>query len=123
MDILGTLKGLAEDSGFGLFFTEDGWKYLVMLLISFVLLYLGIKKKFEPLLLVGIAIGCLLTNLPGAGLYTPELWDVYAGTKGAQFVTASGDVLTHVTFTDIIHYGGLLDILYIGVKSGLYPCL
>ncbi|MBP3378919.1 MAG: sodium ion-translocating decarboxylase subunit beta [Clostridia bacterium] len=123
MDILGTLKGLAEDSGFGLFFAEDGWKYLVMLLISFVLLYLGIKKKFEPLLLVGIAFGCLLTNLPGAGLYTPELWDVYAGTEGAQFVTASGDVLTHVTFTDIIHYGGLLDILYIGVKSGLYPCL
>ncbi|MBR4079093.1 MAG: sodium ion-translocating decarboxylase subunit beta, partial [Christensenellaceae bacterium] len=123
MDILGTLKGLAEDSGFGLFFAENGWKYLVMLLISFVLLYLGIKKKFEPLLLVGIAFGCLLTNLPGAGLYTPELWDVYAGTEGAQFVTASGDVLTHVTFTDIIHYGGLLDILYIGVKSGLYPCL
>ena len=69
MDILGTLKGLAEDSGFGLFFAEDGWKYLVMLLISFVLLYLGIKKKFEPLLLVGIAFGCLLTNLPGAGMY------------------------------------------------------
>jgi len=123
MDILGTLKGLAEDSGFGLFFAEGGWKYLVMILVSFVLLYLGIKKQFEPLLLVGIAFGCLLTNLPGAGLYTPELWDVYAGTEGAQFVTASGDVLTHVTFTDIIHYGGLLDILYIGVKSGLYPCL
>ncbi|MBE6617844.1 MAG: sodium ion-translocating decarboxylase subunit beta [Ruminococcaceae bacterium] len=123
MDILGTLKGLAQDSGFGLFFVEGGWKYFVMIIISFVLLYLGIKKKFEPLLLVGIAFGCLLTNLPGAGLYTPELWDVYAGTEGAQFVTASGDVLTHVTFTDIIHYGGLLDILYIGVKSGLYPCL
>ena len=123
MDIIGTLKGLAEDSGFGLFFADGGWKYAVMLIVSFVLLYLGIKKQFEPLLLVGIAFGCLLTNLPGAGLYTPELWDVYAGTEGAQFVTSSGDVLTHVTFTDIIHYGGLLDILYIGVKSGLYPCL
>ena len=109
MDILGTLKGLAEDSGFGLFFAEGGWKYFVMIIVSFVLLYLGIKKKFEPLLLVGIAFGCLLTNLPGAGLYTPELWDAYAeGT---------------VSFTDIIHDGGLLDILYIGVKSGLYPCL
>ena len=123
MDIIGTLKGLAEDSGFGLFFADGGWKYAVMLIVSFVLLYLGIKKQFEPLLLVGIAFGCLLTNLPGAGLYTPDLWDVYAGTEGAQFVTSSGDVLTHVTFTDIIHYGGLLDILYIGVKSGLYPCL
>ncbi len=123
MDILGTLKGLAEDSGFGLFFKEGGWQYLVMILVSFLLLYLGIKKKFEPLLLVGIAFGCLLTNLPGAGLYTPELWDVYAGVEGATFTTASGEVLTHVTFTDIIHEGGLLDILYIGVKSGLYPCL
>ena len=109
MDILGTLKGLAQDSGFGLFFAEGGWKYLLMILVSFVLLYLGIKKKFEPLLLVGIAFGCLLTNLPGAGLYTPELWDAYAAGS--------------VSFTDIIHDGGLLDILYIGVKSGLYPCI
>ena len=109
MDVLGTLKGLASDSGFGQFFQPGGWKYLVMIVVACVLLYLGIKKKFEPLLLVGIAFGTLLTNLPGAGLYHQELWDAYmAGGK---------------TFTEIIHEGGLLDILYIGVKAGIYPCL
>lgn len=71
--ILETLKGLWTDSGFYLFFVGDGWKSLVMIAVACVLLYLGIKKKFEPLLLVGIAFGCLLTNLPGAGLYHMEL--------------------------------------------------
>ncbi|MBR6544193.1 MAG: sodium ion-translocating decarboxylase subunit beta, partial [Alistipes sp.] len=48
---------------------EGGWKYAVMLLVSFVLLYLAIVKKFEPLLLMPIAFGMLLTNLPGAGMF------------------------------------------------------
>ena len=82
---------------------------IIMIAVACVLLYLGIKKQFEPLLLVGIAFGMLLSNLPGSDLYHPELWDGYiAGT---------------VTITDIFHDGGLLDILYIGVKSGLYPSL
>lgn len=82
---------------------------LVMIALGGVLLYLGIAKKFEPLLLVGIAFGMILTNIPGNGLYHPEMWDGYiAGT---------------VTITEIFHNGGLLDILYIGVKSGLYPSL
>jgi len=82
---------------------------LVMIALGGVLLYLGIVKKFEPLLLVGIAFGMILTNIPGNGLYHPEMWDGYiAGT---------------VTITEIFHNGGLLDILYIGVKSGLYPSL
>ena len=55
-------------------FTTGGWQNLVMLIIACVLLYLAIVKKFEPLLLVGIAFGCLLSNLPNAGLYHPELW-------------------------------------------------
>ncbi len=81
MDILGTLQKLASESGFAAFFlTAGGWKNLVMILISFVLLYLGIAKKFEPLLLCGIAFGCLLSTLSyliGMGdnaLYHPELW-------------------------------------------------
>ena len=64
MDILGVLQKLALESGFAAFFTTDGgWKNIVMIVIAFVLLYLGIVKKFEPLLLCGIAFGCLLSNL------------------------------------------------------------
>jgi len=84
-------------------------KSLIMIGVSFVLLYLGIVKKFEPLLLVGIAFGALLTNLPGAGLYHPEMWDAF--------------IAGQIGYGDILHDGGLLDILYIGVKSGIYPSL
>ena len=109
MDVLGTLAKLWNDSGFNAFFVGDGWKSLVMIIVACALLYLGIVKKFEPLLLVGIAFGALLTNLPGNGLYTPELWDSFlAGEIG---------------YGTIMHEGGLLDILYIGVKAGVYPSL
>ena len=74
MDIIGTLTGLVQESGFMGFFAQGGWKNLIMIAIACVLLYFGIAKKFEPLLLVGIAFGVLLTNLPGAGLYHMELW-------------------------------------------------
>ncbi|MEE0785734.1 MAG: sodium ion-translocating decarboxylase subunit beta [Oscillospiraceae bacterium] len=112
---------LVQDSGFAGFFADGGWRNLIMIAIACVLLYLGIVKKFEPLLLVGIAFGCLLTNLPGAGLYNLNLWDAYI--NGTAFTTASGEVIEHISFTDIIHEGGLLDIFYIGVKAGLYPSL
>ncbi len=107
------LLTLWNDSGFAAiisgFLSDNGWQYLVMLAISCVLLYLAIVKQFEPLLLVGIAFGCLLTNLPGAGLYHKDLWDAFmAGEIG---------------YGTIMHDGGLLDIFYIGVKSSLYPCL
>jgi len=109
MDILGTLRTLWLDSGFAGFFADGGWKNLIMIGVACVLLYLGIVKKFEPLLLVGIAFGCLLTNIPGAGLYHPELWDqLIAGEIG---------------YGTILKQGGLLDILYIGVKTGVYPSL
>ncbi|MBQ8201492.1 MAG: sodium ion-translocating decarboxylase subunit beta, partial [Clostridia bacterium] len=107
------LLTLWNDSGFATifsgFFSQAGWQNLVMLAIACVLLYLGIVKQFEPLLMVGIAFGCLLTNLPGAGLYHKDLWDAFmAGEIG---------------YGTIMHDGGLLDIFYIGVKSSLYPCL
>ena len=92
-------------SGFG----EGGWQNLVMIVIACVLLYLAIVKKFEPLLLCGIAFGCLLSNLPNAGLYHPELW-----TKFMAHEIGYGTVMLE---------GGLLDIFYIGVKTSLYPCL
>ena len=70
------LLNLWESSGFSFIFGNfmaGGWQNLVMLAISCVLLYLAIVKKFEPLLLTGIAFGCLLSNLPLGGLYHPEL--------------------------------------------------
>ena len=86
----------------------DDWRYAVMILVSFLLLYLAIVKKFEPLLLMPIAFGMLLTNLPGAGMFHAEL---FAGghVHWADFALGSGV--------------GLLDYLYLGVKLGIYPCL
>lgn len=113
MDIISTLGKLVEESGFAGFLAEGGWKNLFMIAVACVLLYLGIHKKFEPLLLVGIAFGVLLTNIPGAGLYHMELWDAFLD-PASEFYHSYGHVLTE---------GGLLDILYIGVKAGIYPCL
>ncbi len=110
------LLNLWNSSGFAsLFahFSEGGWQNLVMIIIACVLLYLGIVKKFEPLLLVGIAFGCLLTNLPGAGLYHQELWDAFM-TEGNAAYHSYGEILRN---------GGLLDFFYIGVKTSIYPCL
>lgn len=119
MDILETLKTLWNESGFQSFFVDGGWKNLLMILISCVLLYLGIKKKFEPLLLVGIAFGCLLVNLSyfGAGstdaLYHLDLWDNFLDPSHPDYHS----------YGAIMREGGLLDILYIGVKAGIYPSL
>ncbi len=95
------------------FFAAGGWKNLIMIAVALVLLYLGIKKKFEPLLLVGIAFGCLLTNLPGAGLYHMELWDEFLNEASPYYHS----------YGHIMQEGGLIDYLYIGVKAGLYPSL
>ena len=108
-----TLLRLWNDSGVNAFFVGDGWKSLVMIAIACVFLYLGIVKKFEPLLLVGIAFGCLLSNLPMGGLYHQELWTEFMD-EGSEFYHSYGHVLAN---------GGLLDIFYIGVKTSLYPCL
>ena len=110
------LLNLWNDSGFAAIFnnfTAGGWQNLVMLIIACVLLYLGIVKKFEPLLLVGIAFGCLLSNLPMGGLYHQELWDAFMDVN-SQFYHSYGEVMRS---------GGLLDLFYIGVKTSLYPCL
>ncbi len=113
MNITETIGALLGESGFAGFVTVDGLKSLIMILVACILLYLGIHKKFEPLLLVGIAFGCLLTNLPGASLYHPELWDAFLD-HSSEFYHSYGNILRE---------GGLLDILYIGVKAGVYPSL
>ena len=120
MDIFGTLLKLASESGFAGFFMDGGWKNLIMIVIAFVLLYLGIVKKFEPLLLCGIAFGCLLANLSyfislsGANaLYHPELW--------AEFLDETSPY--YHSYGHIMQHCGLLDFFYIGVKAGIYPSL
>ena len=122
-----TLLKLLRESGFAGFFANGGWQNLVMVIIACVLLYLGIVKKFEPLLLVGIAFGCLLANVsyfPGLdaihpelnatnALYHPELWSAFLDSA-SPYYHSYGHVLANA---------GLLDIFYIGVKAGLYPSL
>ena len=83
------------------------WQTIVMLAIVCVLVYLAIVKGFEPLLLLPIAIGMLLTNLPGGGMFHSE-----------YFMTDAP-----IDYVEVLRHGGLLDLLYIGVKTGIYPCL
>ena len=99
---LNTVQSLAEKSAFA----NITWQQGVMLLLSFVLMYLAIVKKFEPLLLLPIAFGMALTNIPGAELYHSEF-----------FLT------NNVDYGQVLHDGGLLDILYLGVKLQLFPPL
>ena len=120
MDVLGVFYKLWSESGFSAFFMDGGWKNLIMILIAFVLLYLGIVRKFEPLLLVGIAFGCLLSNLSyfvalggGNALYHPELWEAFLD-EASPFYHSYGHIMSNA---------GLLDFFYIGVKAGIYPSL
>ncbi len=97
-----------QQTGFNLI--AENWKVLIMIAVAFVLMYLAIVKKFEPLLLLPIAFGMLLTNLPGAEMFHEQLfadghvhWDMFGSENGVT--------------------PGLVDYLYLGVKLGIYPCL
>jgi len=115
--IIKSVQGIWENSGFSVLINQLDWKSLVMIILACVLLYFGIKKKFEPLLLVGIAFGMLLTNLPTpageTAIYNPDLWAAFMD-ESSEFYHSYGHILSN---------GGFLDILYIGVKSGVYPSL
>ena len=185
------INNFLTSTGFFQFTQGDNWKCLIMILISCVLLFLGIKKKFEPLLLVPIAIGMLVTNLPGSGMFHEILfagghvhWDIFQGEPitasflsemfsagvsadvlqpyvdslwttaqslfdadalnqaAAQIAAASGDVAnsiavqiqtlasaeqfaaaSDVTLSNVTVSVGLIDVLYLGIKLGIYPCL
>ena len=82
------------------------WQTAIMFVIAFVLIYLAVVKKFEPLLLLPIAIGMLLTNLPGANMFHLNFF-----------------IAENINYGQILHEGGLLDFLYLGVKLGIYPSL
>ena len=125
-----------EQTGFYQFFQGDNWKCAIMIVVAIVLLFLGIVKKFEPLLLVPIAVGMLVTNLPGAEMYHEILfagghihWDLFGGNPiTAEFIAemqASGvseAVLNGVAVGQTVSVG-LIDVLYLGIKLGIYPCL
>ena len=87
-------------------FTVGNWGNYVMIAVSFLLMYLAIVKKYEPMLMLTIAFGMLLSNLPGANMFHSELF-------------AGG----HVHWDIFVNNAGLLDYLYLGVKLGIYPCL
>ena len=108
IDLGESLMNFVDQSGISGIFAD--WRVLVMLIISCVLLYLAIVKQYEPLLLLPIAFGMLLTNLPGAGLYHTELFE-------------GGHVHWAIDGTTFDRVGGLIDFLYLGVKLGIYPCL
>ena len=92
----------------GIYLMQD-WRTLLMYAIVAVLFYLAIVKKFEPLLLLPISFGMLLSNLPGAELMHTEWFTAIDGK--------------YPDFSKILRDGGLLDILYLGVKLGVYPPL
>lgn len=119
----GTIMGLINDSGI-YDIIKGNWKSAVMILISFVLLYLAIVKQFEPLLLMPIAFGMLLTNLPLAGIMDEPIYEIisnptYHGKAGIPIY--NGDML--VGYQYIKQNGGLLYYLYQGVKLGIFPPL
>ncbi len=108
--MLESILNFLQDTGIAQLFTMDSWldtvKTLIMFIISFALVYLAIVKQFEPLLLLPIAIGMLLTNLPGANMFDLDFF-----------------IKEEISFSQVLHDGGLLDILYLGVKLGIYPSL
>ena len=171
--MLDTIKNFLTDTGVfqllskseeSFVLDEMWWQTAVMFVIAFVLVYLAIVKGFEPLLLLPIAIGMLLTNIPGGGMFHLDLFipaqenvetleaafadgwltlteytelsniglpvaDYFSGIgeTGMAFsetaYSALMDNLTSVNYGDVLHHGGLLDLLYLGVKLGIYPCL
>ena len=119
----GTVSGIIKDSGIYALF-NGYWKNGVMILISFVLLYLAIVKQFEPLLLMPIAFGMLLTNLPLAGIMDEPIYEIisnptYHGKAGVPIY--NGEML--VGYQYVKQNGGLLYYLYQGVKLGIFPPL
>jgi oxaloacetate decarboxylase beta subunit len=109
-----SISKFGSEMGFTAFFVGEGWKNAIMICIGCFLLYLAIKKEYEPLLLLPIAFGMILTNLPGAGLFHSSMWNDEFLNPDSPF---------YHSYRHVMAEGGLLDILYIGVKAGVYPCL
>ena len=106
---INTLVGIFQSSGFARFGEPGGYLYAIMICVGCFLLYLAIVKEFEPLILLPMAFGMILANLPGSGIIHMQ-----------YFV---GDGLEHPMWVEILNNGGLADMLYMGVKLGIYPPL
>ena len=104
------LENFLNQTGIMSLIHNADWQSIIMIAISFFLLYLAIGKGFEPLLLLPIAFGMLLTNLPGAGMYHTEI-----------FINETGHI-NWSAFSSSDSFG-LIDVLYLGVKLQIYPCL
>ena len=128
------IMNFIQATGFYQIATGD-WKVLIMMVIAFGLLYLAIVKKFEPLLLP-IAFGMLITNLPGAEMYHEILfagghvnWEIFGGGEiTAEFLAHLKEIGVSDAVLGTVQAGqsisvGLIDVLYLGVKLGIYPCL
>ncbi len=135
--ILQTIGDFCNNTGIAQLVANGGWKTLVMYGIVIALFYLAIVKKFEPMLLLPIAFGMLLANLPGADLmhmdyffdeyyvakYATEYANVIEKGAASTIFAADGHVLMSAMIKEVINFGGLVDILYLGVKLGIYPSL
>lgn len=121
--MLEAIRTFLEKTGIAQLFSTDGWwKTLIMYVIIGALFYLAIVKKFEPLLLLPIAFGMLLANLPGAELMHMDFFfDDYYVSKG--IIEAGQHVPLSTVVHEVMDHGGLVDILYLGVKLGIYPSL
>ena len=113
--VWGAIVDILQNSGYAYFFSPEGGKNLVMILFAFFFLFLGIKKGFEPLLMIPIAFGMLLANIPGANLAVQ-----YHDLQG--FIDLVAGRMINET-TGAVATPGLMDFLYFGVKAGIYPPL
>ena len=125
-----TILTLANESGIAGLFADGGWRNGVMIIVSCVLFYLAIRKQYEPLLLLPIAFGMLLANLPFVGMMATQSTELIpladaTATEIAKYgvvsmTDAAGSVQQYV---EVVHSGGLFYYLYLGVKLGIYPPL
>lgn len=119
--ILDLISSFLQNTGIVAFFQGNGWMNLIMILVGCLFLFLAIKKGFEPYLLIPIAFGIILANIPGSGVFVKEGLD----SAGNVILNSNGTLLDGKTLADVADYkySGLIGMLYYGVKYEIYPCL
>ena len=119
--ILDLISSFLQNTGIVAFFQGNGWMNLIMILVGCLFLFLAIKKGFEPYLLIPIAFGIILANIPESGVFVKEGLD----SAGNVILNSNGTLLDGKTLADVADYkySGLIGMLYYGVKYEIYPCL
>ena len=119
--VIELITSFIESTGIVAFFQGNGWMNLIMILVGCLFLFLAIKKGFEPYLLIPIAFGMILTNIPGSGIFVKEGLDA----AGNVILNSEGVLAEGKTLADVVdyQYHGLIGMLYYGVKYEIYPCL